>query len=114
VILTAFPGGDGRFSLYDDQGLGFGYQHRAFTRTEILHTERGRISMLTIDPARGSFHGALARRAWTIQLLGIGRPVRVTVDGRAARFSYAASGRTVTVQTELRSTRRPITVVAVG
>ena len=114
LILTAFPGGNGSFSMYDDPGLGFGYQHGAFTRTEIVHTQRRRISTLTIDPARGSFPGALTRRAWTIRLVGISRPVKVTVDGRATQFSYSAPGRTITLQTGVRSTRRPVTVTATG
>jgi alpha-glucosidase (family GH31 glycosyl hydrolase) len=114
LIVTAFPGGQGRFSLYDDQGVEFGYQHGAFTRTEIVHRQRGRVSSLTIDPARGSFPGALGRRAWTVQLIGVGLPARVTVDGRRAPFSYAAAGRTVTVQTGPRSTRRPVTVTAIA
>ena len=114
LVLTAFPGGDGRFSLYDDQGLGFGYQRGAFTRTEITHTDRHGVSMLTIEPARGSFRGELVRRAWTIELTGIARPSKVTLDGHPVRFSYDAAGRTATVQTGFRLTRSPVTVVATG
>ena len=114
LVLTAFPGGDGRFSLYDDQGLGFGYQRGAFTRTDIIHTERRGVSTLTIEPAHGSFRGELARRAWTIEFTGIARPTKVTVDGRAARFSYVGGSGTLTVQTGFRSTHSPVTVVATG
>ncbi|HTX44794.1 MAG TPA: TIM-barrel domain-containing protein [Solirubrobacteraceae bacterium] len=114
LILTAFPGGGGSFSLYDDSGLGFGYQHGAFTRTEITHTERGRHTTLTIGPTRGMFPGALRRRDWQVQLVGVPRPRLVTVDGKHRRFAYDAGDRTVTVLTGYVSTHQPVRIIASG
>jgi alpha-glucosidase (family GH31 glycosyl hydrolase) len=91
VTLTVYAGAPGRFGLYDDQGVGFGYTRRAFTWTPIVHTERRRGATITIGPARGHFAGAPTRRSWEVRLVGI-------------------SGRTTTVATGPQPTDRAVTV----
>ncbi len=91
VILTVYAGAQGRFDLYDDQGLGYGYTRGAFTWTPIVHTERRRGATITIGPARGRFPGAPPRRSWEVRLVGV-------------------SGRTTTVDTGPKPTDRAVTV----
>jgi hypothetical protein len=119
LILTAFPGADGRFTLYDDQGAGFGYAHGAYTRTPIFHTQRGGRATLTIGAARGGFPGAPGRRAWQVRFAGVAHPSSVRVDGGAERltrsgatagWSYDRDSRTLTVNIGAASTRRPVTI----
>jgi alpha-glucosidase (family GH31 glycosyl hydrolase) len=64
TVLTVWPGARGSFDLYDDQGQGLAYRRGAFTRTRI--TTDGR-SFVRIAPARGTFPGAPARRAWRVR-----------------------------------------------
>ncbi|HUE28928.1 MAG TPA: TIM-barrel domain-containing protein, partial [Solirubrobacteraceae bacterium] len=82
LILTVYPGARGSFSLYDDQGVGFGYTRGSYSRTPLVHTERARRDAVTIGPASGSFPGALRRRFWTVVFVGVRRPRAVTLDGR--------------------------------
>jgi hypothetical protein len=121
LIATAYPGGRGAFALYDDQGVGFGYQRRAFTRTPLVHVQRGGRSELTIGPARGAFVGALSARAWELRFPGVPAPRRVTINGRSLKrmpiasglgWSYDTAARTLHVLTGQAPTGRRLDVVA--
>lgn len=123
LILTAYPGTRGRFSLYDDQGVGFAYQRGQRTITTISQARHGRQSAVTIRAAKGNFPGALPARAWQLELLGVARPRHVALEighrtlrlvaGRASRgWTYSAAARTLTVDTGPISTRHDITVRA--
>lgn len=118
LILTIFPGAQGSFTLYDDQGVGFGYQDGRYALTSITHVQRGRRSAITIAAARGSFPGALRARSWQLQLEGVPRPERVTLrighrTVRLRRWSYSAATRTVTVATGRVSTQHTATVTVI-
>jgi alpha-glucosidase (family GH31 glycosyl hydrolase) len=115
LILTAYAGGGGEFSLYDDQGVGFGYTHRSYTWTPIAYTQRGTVSTLRIGPARGGFPGALRTRSWVVRLVGVPRPRVVHLNGRRLsrrRWSYRAAGRTLTVSLGTVASRRAATLSA--
>jgi alpha-D-xyloside xylohydrolase len=116
LILTAYPGVHGSFTLYDDAGLGFGYARHAYARTTITQTRsRGR-TLVSIGPARGGFAGALRSRSWQVQLLDVNRPhrVRATQHERSVRlrWTYAAASRTLIVTTGAVPTRRALELIA--
>jgi alpha-glucosidase (family GH31 glycosyl hydrolase) len=103
LVLTAYRGnGSGR--LWDDDGVALVYRG---ARTTFTH--RGRT--LTIGAARGRFAGQPAARSYEVRLVGYKRPRRVTVAGRARRFTYEAAKRTVVVQTGPLSVGRATKVV---
>jgi alpha-glucosidase (family GH31 glycosyl hydrolase) len=115
LILTAYPGADGRFELYDDQGIGFGYTRHAYTWTPISHTARPGRSTLTVGAAKGRFSGALRRRAWEVRLVGIGRPRAVLIDRHRqpkSRWSYDPVTRTLTADTGPVRSDRTVTISA--
>jgi hypothetical protein len=110
LTLTVYPGARGHFTLYDDAGLGFGYQTGQFALTTITHTERRARSTVTIAAARGSFPGAPQARDWQIQLLDVPQPKHVQLEiGRrtirlstvtaARNWSYDTTTRTLTIAT---------------
>jgi alpha-D-xyloside xylohydrolase len=68
LTFNVFPGARGRFTLYEDEGDGFGYERGRFTRTTITQ----RAGKVTIGPARGTFPGKPRRRAWTVRLVRAG------------------------------------------
>ena len=113
LILTAYPGARGRFSLYDDAGSGFGYSHGRFAWMPISHRQRGRVSVVRIGPASGRFAGAPQARRWIVRFVGVRRPRSVRVNAhviRRGRWSYDRATRTVTVTTGAMATRRMVTV----
>jgi alpha-glucosidase (family GH31 glycosyl hydrolase) len=115
LILTAYAGAGGRFELYDDQGVGFGYTRHAYTWTEISHTQRGGRTTLTVGPAKGRFPGALRRRSWVVRLVGRGRPHRVLIDGRRqprSGWSYDPASHTLSIATGPARPDRALTISA--
>ena len=118
LTLTVYPGRQGAFTLYDDQGAGFGYQHGLDTLTRISHSNQGHRTTITIDPAHGRFPGMLNRRSWRLILPGLARPHTVTlrIGSRSLRlspsntrgWSYAATSRTLTIETGSVPTSRAV------
>jgi alpha-D-xyloside xylohydrolase len=71
VTLRVYAGADGEFSLYEDDGLSYGYEKGAFARIPISWHEATRT--LTIGRRAGSFPGMLAERSFQLVLVAPGR-----------------------------------------
>jgi len=68
IELRVYPGADGRFTLYEDQNDGYGYERKAFVEIPMEWDNAGR--QLTIGKRRGSFPGMLARRTFNVVVVG--------------------------------------------
>jgi alpha-glucosidase (family GH31 glycosyl hydrolase) len=101
LLLTVYPGRRGGFTLYDDHGTGFGYQHGQDAFTPITHTQHGRRSTVTIGAATGRFQGELRARSWEIELLDVTRPRKVTLSSHGAirSWAYDRTTHTLTINT---------------
>jgi alpha-D-xyloside xylohydrolase len=66
ITLHIFTGADGHFTLYEDDGLTFDYEHGAFTEIPITWTESTRT--LTLGQRQGSFPAMLTHRTLQIVL----------------------------------------------
>jgi glycosyl hydrolase family 31/uncharacterized protein DUF5110 len=110
LVLTAYRG-NGRGRLYDDAGDGLAYRRGAGSRTSFTQRTGSGTTTLTIGAARGRFGGQRAARSYDLLLVGLARPKRVTVAGRAKRWSYRRATRTVVLHTGRLSTGRAIRVV---
>ena len=62
--IRVYPGADGTFVLYEDEGDGYNYERGMFT--EIPFTWDNATSTLTIGDRRGSFKGMLQHRTFRI------------------------------------------------
>lgn len=111
LVVTAYPGRRGSFTLYDDRGTGFAYRHGGFTTTRITHRTTASGSALTIAAAVGRYRGEPAARSWRVRFAGVARPRVVVLDGRQVhRWSYHRRTRTVVVSTRRLSTRHAVRV----
>ncbi len=111
LILNVYAGGDGAFDLYEDEGVGFGYRQGAFALTPLRWDEAARASALTIGPVEGGYPDDPSRRAYSVRVLGVEKPIEVTVAGRVVRrFDYDAEARLLTVEIPRGSTRRAVAV----
>ena len=79
--IRVYPGADGSFTLYEDEGDGYAYEQGACSAIEF--SLRGRT--LTIGARRGSFPGMLRERTFRI----------VTPDGVSREIAYDGTLRTV-------------------
>lgn len=73
LTLFVYTGADGAFTLYEDDGVSYGYEKGLFSRVELRWNDSQRT--LTIGAREGSFPGMLAHRTFQIVLVSPKRPV---------------------------------------
>lgn len=79
VTLKIYPGADGSFDWYEDDGLSFRYEHGEFTRLHCRWSDHDRTLTLTHDP-----QGKLPlQRSIQVEVAGSRRAVPLTLDGNA-------------------------------
>ena len=115
LILNVYAGDDGQFNLYEDEGVGFGYQQRQFTRTQLRWNEAAGSATLAIGRARGSYPGDPARRRYSVRISGVARPSQVSIGSGGGRrqldvADYDADVRLLTIETGPVATRRAATL----
>ena len=96
LILRVVPGGNGRTSLYEDEGDTEGYKQGAYTTTTISHEG----NTLTILPREGKFAGMPESRSYTVEFLAVNRPNAVVINGSQvaeSEWKYDAQRRLLTV-----------------
>jgi len=78
IVLWVYTGADGEFTLYEDDGVTYGYEKGAFARIPIRWNEATRT--LTIAKREGSYPG-MQKRAHVRGRAGI--------ESETGRFSFA-------------------------
>lgn len=84
LIINVYPGADGTFTLYEDEGDNYNYESGAYTEIQMKWNDKKRI--LTIDARKGEYNGMLTKRNFTIR----------TVDGKEKVITY--SGKKINVK----------------
>jgi alpha-D-xyloside xylohydrolase len=93
LTIHVFPGADGSFSLYEDQGTDMGYARGEFARIPLRWNDKART--LTIGARQGHFPGMAATRRIGVVVHGSGGgPV---LDTRPTRW-LDYSGEAVTLK----------------
>ena len=80
IEVRVYPGSDGRFLLYEDEGDGYGYEKGS--RAEIALQWNDAAHMLTIGERKGEFPGMLRKRVFLVVLVG---PMHGVGDERTDR-----------------------------
>jgi alpha-D-xyloside xylohydrolase len=83
VTLHIFAGADGSFTLYEDDGKTFAYEHGAFSEVPLRWNDSSRT--LTIGARHGSFPGIQAHRRFAIVLTSAASPVPFSVTPQALK-----------------------------
>lgn len=89
ITLLVYTGADGRFSLYEDDGLTTGYDKGAFARIPIAYDDKS--GALSLGAREGGFPGLAAHRKVSVRWITPGRGLdldaapdaTVDYDGRA-------------------------------
>lgn len=84
LIINVYPGADGTFTLYEDEGDNYNYESGAYTEIQMKWNDTKRI--LTIDARKGEYNGMLPKRNFTIR----------TADGKEKIITY--SGKKINVK----------------
>jgi len=73
ILLWVYAGADGEFTLYEDDGLTYGYEKGAFARIPIRWNDASRT--LTIGKREGAFPGMQMERTFDVVVVSKGKPV---------------------------------------
>lgn len=64
IRLFVYPGADAQFTLYEDDGLTYGYEKGQYATIPVRWDDASRV--LTIGPREGTFPGMLSERSFTV------------------------------------------------
>jgi alpha-D-xyloside xylohydrolase len=93
IELRVYPGADGAFTLYEDEGDNYNYERGAHTTIPILWDEK--VQTLTIGKRAGKFPGMLKQRTFRVVWVSPGsgggmssdeNSVEIRYTGRALKF----------------------------
>jgi alpha-D-xyloside xylohydrolase len=95
VTLYVYAGADGAFTLYEDDGLTYGYERGEYARIPLRWSEA--THTLSIGARSGSFPGMLAERDFDIVLVSPAQPAEFPLDRAAAGRRVHFSGSRIDV-----------------
>ena len=78
IELRVYPGADGEFTLYEDEGDNYNYEQGQYATITFLWNDRNHT--LTLGARKGSYTGMLQRRQFTIVMPG-GQSKQIDYDG---------------------------------
>jgi alpha-D-xyloside xylohydrolase len=103
--VTVYAGADGQFTLYEDDGLTYAYEHGAFTNITFRYFDEDKT--LSIGKLEGGFSGAISNRLLYVTYI---TPENAT----AFQQSVSYKGAEVTVQLNPKPAKRKILDVVVA
>jgi alpha-D-xyloside xylohydrolase len=77
IELRVYPGADGRFVIYEDEGVNYNYEKGMFVEIPVEWKDSTRT--LTIGERRGEFEGMVRRRVFKVVMVKEGRGIGVDV-----------------------------------
>ncbi|HET7756326.1 MAG TPA: TIM-barrel domain-containing protein [Steroidobacteraceae bacterium] len=112
VILNVYGSGNGRFDLYEDDGISLAYASGQRAHTLMTHSAGADGSdRLVIEPTEGSYTGQPPQRSYELRIRAARKPATITVDGEvAARWSWDAKQETAVVELPKRSIRERLRI----
>ncbi|HVU16716.1 MAG TPA: TIM-barrel domain-containing protein [Candidatus Didemnitutus sp.] len=93
ITLYMYAGASGDFTLYEDDGLSYGYERGAFSEIPIHWEDSSRT--LTIGMRHGSFPGMIQQRHFEVVVIDPQHPAGFSFDARGRDISYG--GQSVTL-----------------
>jgi len=116
LLLSVFPGTEGTFRLYEDDGVSQAFQEGQHEWTEIRTRVEGEDTwVVEVAPVEGRCTTLPEGRAYEIRLEGSRRPQKVTIDGQETPdWNYHPESLTTTVQVSKRDKRVLLRVTAVA
>jgi alpha-D-xyloside xylohydrolase len=81
ITLWVYAGADGSFTLYEDDGLTYGYEKGQFTRIPLRWNDATRT--LTIGKREGAYTGMPQTRTFEVVLVSKDKPVGFTFTPKA-------------------------------
>ena len=93
--ICIYPGADGEFTLYEDEGDNYNYEKGMFSSIRFSWDDAART--LTIDGRKGEYPGMMKRRDFRITLMQPGKQTAEKVV-KSADMKVKYSGKKLTVK----------------
>lgn len=90
MVFSIFPGANGSFNLYEDNGNDQTYNDQNAITT-VSNVLKGRQSTITIAAAKGTYKGMPLKRKYQLKMYGSEMPVEVKVNGQPVAFNEQAN-----------------------
>lgn len=118
-IVQVFPGADGEFTLYEDDGMTLEYEQGAVRTTRLSQRQTAEGLEISIAAAEGSFLGAPESREWSLVIWGQrNKPSGVQANGNCLdegdQWQYDDDSKSVLVYLGRVGAQVPTTVVMAG
>jgi hypothetical protein len=116
LVLSVFPGADGAFRLYEDDGITEAYKEGQYEWTEVRSRTEGKDTWaVDIAPVKGRCGALPPQRGYEVRLEGSRQPHKVAIDGaEMADWTYDPEALTTTIHVPPRDKRQPVAVTAVA
>jgi alpha-glucosidase (family GH31 glycosyl hydrolase) len=88
LTIAIFPGGDGEFTLYEDNGNDKTYD-KQYSTTLFTSQASGRELTVNINGTEGGYKDMPAERKYLVKLCGSEMPEKVYVNGKPAEYSVS-------------------------
>ncbi len=89
ITLYVFAGKDGKFTLYEDEGVNYNYEKGKAAFIDFAYDDASR--SLTIAQRRGEFNGMLRSRTFNVVLVSPDSPAAVDADVQGKSVAYDGS-----------------------
>ena len=86
-VITVFPGNDGKFSVYEDNGNDKDYENN-FAVTELKSQRKENELEIFIGSRKGKYEGMPSSRGFNVKLMSSVMPKSVTLNGKPVSFKY--------------------------
>jgi hypothetical protein len=88
LTIEVYPGGDGQYRLYEDDGLSTRYAQGESAWIELTHRIRKQKRIITIGKARGTYKGFKSNRKMVVRVHGCAPPTSVRIGGKVVSWRY--------------------------
>ncbi len=95
-IINVFPGGDGEFTIYEDNGNDKNYADNFATTKVTSHVDGNKLTV-TLSPRTGKYDDMPATRRISLKIHGYRPPESVTLDGKAIASTYDGNDLTLNI-----------------
>ena len=88
LVVRAYPGRNGSFELYEDDGVSRAYERGAFATTRLTYASQQQNVTVAVHATHGHFRDQPHERAITVELPDTGRALTASVNGHPVRSTY--------------------------
>jgi alpha-glucosidase (family GH31 glycosyl hydrolase) len=97
LILTVYPGQDGNFNLYEDEGNTEEYRNGIYAFTNMAWQDGSKT--LKIVPDDKIFPGQVTERSYQIRIVAAKKPSQVKINGKNIDWTYDNQKNTINIST---------------